>query len=329
MRSLALIAALLITLSCRAETLREFLKTSGIPDNNFSKAELDKEVNGAVGNNQQIVLAAYVRVEGDQLTGNPRLVRYDRDSGAILRSEVKPEDEDMCCGSPEDINLIGDFAILSFHSNPSAETMLVLGKDLKLVTTLYGFNVREVAPGQVVFIENMVHFAPVHPERVQFADLRTAKTKELYPPQGDALRAAFAREHARHMPPHATCEKSDDPCRPDLYDEDIDFVDTDGHGAFSFTVHRDALHATAEGQPPDAVASEAALYRYAANGNAWLYCEEKLSDTEAKSLAPSGHSGDAATKARCTPTLPVTPDMSTANFSPFDGHRADQPSGKK
>jgi hypothetical protein len=325
MRLLALIAALLFALSSRAEPLRQLLKDGGIPESSFSKAELDAEINGAVGSTQQIVLATYLRIQGDTLAGNPQLVRYDRTSGAILRAQVKPEDEGLCCGSPLAVEFIGDFALLSFHINPSASAIMVLGEDLKLVTTLFGFELREVLPDKIVLIENMIHFAPAHPERLQLADLHNGQRMELYPPQGDALRAAFAREHAAHMPPHNTCEKMNDPCQPDLYDEDIAFLDVDGHGTFSFTVHRDAAHATGEEQPPDSVASEAVLYRYSWNGRGWLYCEEKLSDYEAKSLDGSqAHDNKSSTKSACTPTLPVAADMSTSDFSPFDRQRTEQ-----
>jgi hypothetical protein len=323
MRTLVLMAAWLLAAPGSAETLREFLKANAIPATSFSKAELDEEINGATAQRDPIVLAAYVRIQGDAVAGDPRLVRFDKASGTVQRAEVKPEDEGMCCGSPDDIALIGDFALLSFHINPSAETMLVVGKDLKLVTTLYGFDVREVAPGQVVFVENMVHFAAVHPERLEFADLASGKTMELYPPKGDALRAAFALEHAQHMPPKATCEKMDDPCKAEDYDESIDFVDTDGHGSFAFTVQREALHATASEQPPESVVSEAALYRYARDGKGWLYCEEKLSDDEAKALAlpPGQRAGATASKGRCTPGLAVVPDMANADYSPFEGRK--------
>ncbi len=329
MRILTLIVALLLAVSSRAETLREFLKANAIPENSFSKSELLQEVNGAAGTEDGLVVAVYVRVKGEELTGNPIVVRYDRNSAAIQRAEVKPEDEDMCCGSPDDLMLLHDFAIISFHINPDAETMLVVGKDLKLVTTLYGFDVREIAPGQVVFIENMVHFAAVHPERLELADLRDGTTKELYPPKGDGLRAAFARDHAKHMPSKATCEKMDDPCTPELYDEAIDFIDAAGRGWFAFTVHRDALHATASAQPPESVVSEAALYRYAWNGKDWLYCEEKLTEDEAKALSlQPGQAGGSATAGRCTPLLPVTADSTNSDYSPFENHSG-HPAPKK
>ena len=202
--------------------------------------------------------------------------------------------------------------LVSFHITPSAETILVITNNLKLAATLYGFDVREVFPGKVVFIEDMIHFAPVSPERLELADLHTGARTELYPPRGDTLRAAFAREHAIHMPPSAICTRMNDPCKADLYDEDIQFVENHGRGDFTFTVDRVAAHATEEGKPPQIVASEVALYRYAWNGESWLYCEEKQPATTTQS----------STQEHCTPNLPVTPDLSTADFSPFDKHFA-------
>jgi hypothetical protein len=117
------------------------------------------------------------------------------------------------------------------------------------------------------------------------------------------------------MPAKDVCDKLNDPCQADLYDESIEFVDQDGRGNFSFSVHRDAAHAMKENEPPDTVASDAALYRYAWNGSRWLYSEEKLADQDGQGLAASPRQG-------CTPNLPVTADMANADYSPFGKHRA-------
>jgi len=329
MRLLGLIAVFLVALTSPAETLRQILKANGIPETTFSDAELDGYVNAATAMKDNRVLVAYLRVdENNVLTGNPHLIQFNRTSAKVLRSDVKPEDTARCCGSPESIDFIGDFAFVSYHINPSAAAVQVIGEDLKLVTTLYGFNLREVTPGKVAFIENMIHFAPAHPERLELADLHRGTRIELYPPRGDVLRAAFAREHARHLPPNEICMKLNDPCKPELYDEDIDFVDVDGHGAFTFTVHRDAFHAKAAGQAPDTVASETALYRYLWKGGAWLYCEERLPNDKANLRVPPQHS-EPSTNCHCTPGLPVSPDMSNSEYSPFETHHSTLHSSKQ
>jgi len=311
MRLLGFIAAILIALTSPAQTLRDVLKANGIAEATFNASELNGHVNAAAAVKDARVVIVYLPIGKDNLlSGDPLLIQFNRTSGAIVRTEVKPEDANLCCGSPNSVEFIGQYVFLSFHFNPSAATMLVLDKDLKLVTTLYGFDVREIAPGQLVFIENMMHFAPVHPERLQVVDLNSGKRIELYPPQGDAMRAAFAEEHGKRMPPQNICTEMNDPCRPELYDESIQFIDNDQGANLAFRVHRDAAHATAKEQPPESVLSAAALYRYALKEGTWMYCEQALP------YKTPTHQDDAG----CTPDLPVTPDMSNADFSPFDRH---------
>lgn len=323
MRVLALIAALVFVIPCRAETLRQLLTSAQIPLNSFGNAELNAQVNGVSGSDQQIVLAVYMLVTENSLVGNPQLARYDHATGSIQRSEVKPENTATCCGSPEGINWVGGFALVSFHINPSAETILVIASDLKLSTTLYGFDVHEVLPGKVVFIENMIHFAPAHPERLELADLRTGNKTELYPPKNDELRADYAREHAKHLPSDGTCQKANDPCEPDLYDEDITFIGADGHGNFAFAVQRNAQHFDGNDTSNYVTPSAYALYRYFWNGKFWLYCEESLAAEQHNSdLSDRSFRAELRSRPGCIPNLSVTPDLSNADFSPFDKHFA-------
>ena len=173
-RILGWIACLLFVLpNCYSQySLRKELAQAGIPLTSFSEAELDEAVDGTGASKQPYVYFVYVRRNGNLLTGLPRLVRYDQSTGAILRSELQlKEDDPYCCGSPDGFEFLDDYLLLSFHYNPSAGAILVLDKDLKLLRSLDGFDVQRVAMNQLVIVENMVHFAPVHPERLQWADL--------------------------------------------------------------------------------------------------------------------------------------------------------------
>lgn len=326
-----LIAALLLPLAGTSETLRQVLQTSKIPAASFSSAELDTDVSGLEAHNDSYVYVAYLPIKDGTLTGYPHLVRLNRASGAVLRREPKADQKDDQIGSPESATFIDDFLVLSFNINPSAGSMIVVGKDFKPLPTFYGIGLDQIAPAQAVFVENTVHFAPAHPERLALADLRTGKNTELYPPEGDLLRAAFAHEHARHIPSQDTCAATNDPCQPELYDEDVTFLGADEQGSFAIAVQRDAAHAAAENETRESVASAAAVYLYAPAGSAsgskasgpaapaptrWLYCEQPLAADEAQALSGNrGQSWDAV-KDRCIPTLPVVPDMSTADSNP-------------
>jgi len=316
MRLLGLIVALLIAMTSPAETLRQVLKTNGIPDSTFSKADLDGNVNTAAVANADRVFVAYLRADDNNLlTGNPQVIQFERRSGIILRSEVKPEDADRCCGSPEGVEFIGDLVILSFHINPSAETMLVLGKDLKLVTTLYGFDEHQVGPAQIVFIENMIHFAPQHPERLRLADLHSGRTEELYPIKGDALRAQFVKTHKQHMPSEQDCQQNNDPCDPSIFDETIEFLSTDRVGEFRIRVTREATHQQVNKNDIVEIPFEQADYSFQRTKNRWYYCSHEL--TIGRLVKGIEHTVPRTAIESCSPNLPVLADTDADQPSPF------------
>ncbi len=119
-----------------------------------------------------------------------------------------------CGRQPDGISFIEEFIVLSSSLTPSAECLQLFDKKLQLHSTLYGFGPVLVAPGQIVMIENMIHFAPVHPERLQLVDLHSGAIQELYPPKNDQAREHLAGEHARHMPSKELCMSMNDPCAP-------------------------------------------------------------------------------------------------------------------
>jgi hypothetical protein len=319
MCTLGWIAALLLAvLPCRSQTaLREQLKTGGIPSSSFTDVELNEVVDGASAAGPLYVYFVYVRVKGEALIGNPHLVRYDRSAGTTLRSDLQWDEKDGCCGSPDGIEFVDEYLLISFHDTPSASSVLILDQKLTLVEILYGFGIVRVAPDQIVLTENMRHFAPVHPERLEFVDLDTGAAKELYPPKGDALRKNFAREHRAHIPTEEICKQlEDDPCDPEQYDEDITILGSDGKGRFALAVNRDAFHATQKDEAPVDVASQSALYLYERGKGGWQYCENKISREESKVMV-SEHDGYDKVKTACVPDLPVVVDMSTSDSSPY------------
>lgn len=315
MRALMLMATLLVVVTSSAETLRQVLKANGIPERAFSNAELDGNVNAAAAVTQGRVFVAYVRLDSKNLfTGNPQLVEFDPRSATILRADAEPQDTDLCCGSPESINFVDDFAILSFHINPSAETMLVIGKDLKVVVTLYGFDAHQVGPGQIVFIEDMIHFAPQHPERLRFADLHTGKTEEVYPIKNDELRTEFAEIHRKHMPSEQECRQNNDPCKPSIFDETIEFLPSNETGAFRVRVTREGTHPRVTKSEAD-MPFEQADYSFTRRENLWYYCSREL--TTARLVSGAEPTVPSPATESCSPNLPVVADTDAGQPSPF------------
>lgn len=320
-QTLGWIAALLFAaLPCFSQptTLREELKSAAIPETSFSETELNELVNAVNGTNAPYVFLAYLRIDDEEPGGKPHFVRYDQTSGAILRSQLKLGPEDECCLAPENIQFVDDYVLVSFDLNPSASTVLVLDRNLNLAEKVYGYWINRVGKNQIVMVEDGVHFDFVHPGRAEFVDLSTGGTKELYPPKGDNLRRRFARKHQLHMPLARICrQQRDDPCNPNIYDETLSILGTAEQGHFALVVHREANHSMKMDEEPVVVASESALYLYQRGKAGWLYCSVKIAEDEAASLREETESRYDEVKTLCIPSLPVVPDMSTANYSPF------------
>ncbi len=305
-----------LALPCCGITLRQFLSDQSIPAESFSKAELEAEIQGLATKHGEQTIAAIQHLSGELLIGPIDLVEYEPDH-PVLRSTLPTDPDGMCGGSVLGFDFVDGYTLVSTHINPSAECLLILDNNLKLANTLYGFDPVEVARDSILIIENMIHFAPVHPERLQLTDLLTGKTQELYPPKGDLLRTKLARENKRQMPSQATCMQTNDPCNPQLFDEDIRSLATDEKGQFAFIAEQSASHATKAATPPEIVASQAVFYLYKLVQGSWRYCERAADASEASSGSPLDWN---AALARCQPTLAVVPDLSTAGNNPFLPH---------
>ncbi|MGB7189441.1 MAG: hypothetical protein WBD10_04845 [Acidobacteriaceae bacterium] len=310
-----LISALLVTsLPSPAKSLKDLLQAERIPLTSFGAAELGSTLRESVvlSNPQQETLA-YTLSGSTAESSTMHVLKFDRRISELLKSAVR--ETDACSGGLESITAVDNHLLISTSISPSAQCQIVLDKNLMQTETLYGFGPERVGPDQIVLTENMIHFAPVHAERLQFADLRRRVTAELYPPKGDVLRSKLARENARNMPPAKVCQQMNDPCAPELFDESISRIATDGEGRFAFIVNQSANHATAPDEAPTTTASQNVLYIYSHGNSGWLYCEDGLGDSEAEMLTNSWQFGDA--EGRCAPKIPVVPDMSTAFMNPF------------
>jgi hypothetical protein len=317
MRAIAPIVTLFCTAlpSCAQQlTLGETLQKLGIPPARFTQAERSERVVGMDAKNGSATYFVYVR--GDEqsaVDAAPRLVRFDAGSGTVLRNNLNSKDIESCCGTaPLEIAFTHSYLLASFHLNPSASIVLVADKHLHYKATLYGIDFREIAPDTVAYVEDQVHFAPQHPSRLALADLRTGIKQELYPSKNDPLRKAFADMHEKHMPPQPDCQQANDPCDPDVYDEDIEFVDPTSDG-FRIRVTRRAEHDWVTKDAVVEVPFQIATYRYRRTASGWMYCAAADS---AIALIKSTDGALPAGKAKsCVPNLRLMPEAA-GEFSP-------------
>ena len=309
---------LLMTGSGHAETLEQLLMTEKIPLRSFRVDELKQSVNGATQSDQSKIVVAYRTFNPDNIfVGPPQVIRYEKVSGQIEQRRLPIGETDGCAGAPDEVAFVDEFILVSISISPSAECTFVLNQRLVLHQILYGFRAARIAPGRIVLIEDMIHFAPVHPERLQVVDLRSGKTAELYPSLGDALRQQLTHENAQKMPPQATCREMNDPCSPGQFDEDIRSLASDGNGKLALIVVQSVSHALEKEQPPETMASQTALYLYQYVSSGWQYCEEEIDDSEIERLDQELKANFEKVATRCTPHLRVIPDMTTAHYNPF------------
>lgn len=321
MRNIAITLVLVLTaLPVCSQALRDALHHAGIPAEQFAATDLGERVNAASGKDGTNTYLVYLTVNAlDELSNAPHLIRYNSATGQLTQHDLQPDEMENCCGSPLDIQFTQSYLLVSFHDTPSAETVLVTGKDLNYRTSLYGFDFHEVEPDRVVYQENEVHFAASHPARVAYADLRSGTRLQVYPPKGDPLRAQFAEFHAQHMPQEADCQVANDPCDPEIYDEEIRFRES-GNGLFRIRVDRTGGHPLVTKDEKVLIPIEGAEYTYRLGSSGWLYCEEekqpqKVVRSEGDSAAGLDFDGG-----HCEPTLPVVPDTSGDNtFVPHTG----------
>lgn len=302
---------------CRGQTLQEVLISLHIPISLFNPAELLEAVQSSVARDPQRVTLAYQKMSGELLSGQPELVEYSKSDGEVRRSHDSGNSNDECSGSILGVQYVGDFTFVATHINPSAGCILVFDKNLVARKPLLGFDPVEVDSNLIVIEEDTVHFSSAHSARLQSVELLHGAPREVYPPLGDRLRKRLIAENAAKMPSAAICARMNDPCLPEIFDEDIRALTTNGKGIFAFLALQSASHALAPEEEPVTVAEQMVLYVYQRAPGGWRYCEEEIPRGKESSLEGSLSSDFASVVDRCGPSLPVTEDLSTVSNQLF------------
>lgn len=316
LESVCLSLLLAASLPAPAKTLENLLLKKGIPSDSFSLSDLESPVwSSAFLNDSGQKYLAYLLSPHSGGAEDLYLVRFDSTNGKLLKSTV--HEIEPCSGALGDMTKIDDYFLVPTNISPSASCLLVLNKNLAQTQILNGFGPNRVGQNQIIFTESMIHFAPVHPERLKFADLRRGATTELYPPKGDPLRAKLARENAKHMPSHQVCMQMNNACDPKLFDESINNFTTDGQDRFALLITQSASYAVPPGEPAAKSGPQWVIYIYVGEKDGWKYCQKEISGTEAASMPKPQNWKFQNVERRCTPDQSVIPDMSAAIMNPF------------
>ena len=317
-RLLFLTSFLFVAGRVRTATLREVLREHGVPTSTFTAAELNAqlpsvEVSTSVSN----VLIAYSTLEKEATNTSPlHLVTYHRSSRKLTHRVIRTAvTSDECSGAVMGISEQDENILIETHINPSAECTILLDSQLHVRKTLFAWVVAKLGPHDVLMEEDEIHFAPVHPLRLAVFNLPSGKMQEVYPPDGDPLRARFSSELSHHLPSKAWCAEHNHPCDPGSFDEDLrDPAYADASGtrvAFIVTF-------SAEGFGDDAARSiglRSAMYVYRREEDGWSYCQQEIAGDEVEKRQAQLHSDFESATESCSAATKVTVARVDSPFS--------------
>ena len=237
MRWILVAALLCLAFAARPQeqdgTLRGALHEEGLPLDSPNLPNLDQKItSGAELDTAGQFAIAYYLDNGTRRLDPPLYVlRYDRkaktwQSGAIAQAgaDTHGAEAPPCLGSVMDIRSFGDGLILETHINPSAGCALLLSKELKLESSLYGWVLDTFADGALLYHRSQVHFATVHPTEIAVFDTRAKKDFTIFPPKGETpVRQKLIAELQEFFKTHRDyCSKANDPCDPRMFDSALD-----------------------------------------------------------------------------------------------------------
>ncbi len=222
----------------RGETLGAVLASNKLSPNLISENDRQQPITSfAVSTENSRFLLAYYDDDGSG--GLPpvlHVLRYDRQTEDLRRTdlhgieipfqivhEVMTQVSSNCMGSALNISEKAGLIIIHTHINPSAGCALILTSDLGFIAGLGG-GLLATIDGNIIFVENTIHFAPTHPARISAYNLQQKKLTSIYPMENDPARKQFSSELQNHLAPSSNCREQNITCDPESFSTDIEHV---------------------------------------------------------------------------------------------------------
>lgn len=276
------------------KTLREVLAAEKVPLDADALHNLDAKISSGaeLNDSAQFVIAYYLLDATGQLNPPIFVDVYDRGAAKWKSAEIRAGAakeggaDDNCFGSILAVESLSDFYALETHINPSAGCEVILSRDLKVKTSLYGWIVGHFGDGGMVYHRSQVHFATVHPAEIEVYDPATGKDFNVFPRapfQGQRLQLTeklreFYKTHQDY------CQKADDPCDPELFDSSLadKVVTDDREHALAFVVSYELQGYGQDEHKPSGPSQVVYVYRHVNDEAKMEYREMLWSDVKAK-----------------------------------------------
>lgn len=165
-----------------------FAAAIGAPEMRKVDAPLTSSEFGVSGGT--FAAAYYLREEVlGQGLGRLHVSVFDRASGRWRHAAGRQQ-----IGSVRGVSVGERYILIEGHANPSAGVGLLLNRtNLRTVARLSGYDLRLLSTGSILYHANMVHFAPVHQERLVVFEPRTRSEAEIFPGKAESVIAASYR----------------------------------------------------------------------------------------------------------------------------------------
>jgi hypothetical protein len=224
-----LIAFTVLNTASFAETLGDVLRNNQVPLPATTVANVEQRVTSyAVLDNPDAFAIAYYRDDGSNLLSPPLyLLRYFKrqhrwQTGALRQASVNIGPfSDLCFGSAQTFEEFYGVLYITTHLNPSAECTLILGQDLRLKKTLYGWYLGSLRNGLVIFHNSEVHFAPTHPMEISIYDPRKGTERKIYPPFHDTARDRYIDALDAVPPDDQWCRENNSHCETGQFSSEL------------------------------------------------------------------------------------------------------------
>lgn len=276
------------------KTLRQLLTAEHVPFAADSLSNLDKVItSGAELNDaQQFAIAYYVSDSPEQLNPPVYIDLYDRraerwKSGAIEAATAKSDGVDVdCLGSVLEVTAITNYLALETHINPSAGCEIILSRDLKLKTSLYGWMVGRFGDGGILYHRSQVHFATVHPAEIAVYDPETGRDYTVFPHKPfQEIRLRLTGELREFFKTHQDyCKQANDPCDAELFDSSLTgkVVTDDREHALAFVISYELQGFGQDDKKPAGPAEAVYVYRHVNDEARMEYREMSWTDVKAR-----------------------------------------------
>jgi len=216
------------------ETLSEVLRRDGLSVSALAISNARSAISSysTLNDDQEFVIAYYLVDPSDRNRLRPPLMvaRLQKNSGKWSQASIQGAQVDAlgrraelksdCLGSVLQIQRHDDLYFLDLHLNPSAGCILILNHNLTLHRTLGGSTEAFFKSGPMVYLGNMVHFAPIHPEKVFLYDLKTDRSNQIYPQVDDPFRREFSARLSKVID-QTKCRENNWPCDPQEFESSI------------------------------------------------------------------------------------------------------------